>query len=290
MTPFSFFNFLRNFKNDPFATLDSLDLRYGGFQFNVLRDDEKLRKVVFQIFFLTPLLLWLLLGADSTADQLAYFLWNIPSFLLQKITFNQLLEIYNSWYGLGTHWSAPVIYSLLLIGISKHLREKLDVRNSLNLSLTTGFVGLTIASFEFFWLGSYYFWQNQHWILTLQFPQGQIIIRNMLFALVGMIVLLGLNWKEYKFNIDKITILSFLATIGLVWWWWFYPFSTEQLVVGNWVSSIHFPQNMYIVNVDSTVAYGIAYHIENAGVHLVNNLTKIAMTLTFYSLFRIKHR
>jgi hypothetical protein len=38
------------------------------------------------------------------------------------------------------------------------------------------------------------------------------------------------------------------------------------------------------------VAYGIMYHVEDAGVHLTNNLAKIFMTLVFYSLFKIKKR
>lgn len=278
----------------PFETLDTLDLTFFGFQFNLLKNDTKLRKALFEAFFLVPLTLWVLLGSDSTADQVAYLFLNVPNFLLQKINLAELLQIYNSYYGLGTHWSAAVIYSLLFIGISKHLRNKLEVKNSLNIALTSGFVGLTIASFEFFWMGSFFIFQNQPWILRLQFPQARIIMQNVMFALMGIVVLLGFNWKDYKLNIDKRTVLFFLATLGLILLWWHYPFPTETLTVqtdyGVWVSSQNFPQTMYTIAPNKQVAYGIMYHIEDAGVHLVNNLCKIAMTLTFYSLFKIQKR
>jgi len=287
--------FLKNFVNDPFETLDELDLSWCGFQFNLLRDDIKLRKAIFEIFFVIPLILWVLLGADSTVEQLTYFIFNFPNVVLQKITVAEWFQIYNSYYGLGTHWSASVIYSLLLIGISKHLREKLDVKNSANLALTTGFVGITIACFEFFWMSSYYLFQNQPWILSLQFPQFRIILQNVMFLAPGIIILLGFNWKEYKLNFNKITVITFLGTIALILFWWFYPFSTPQLTVpiegyGLWRSSPNFPQTMYTVQPSIKDASGIMYHIDDAGVHLLNNLTKIFMTLTFYNLFKIKSR
>jgi len=287
--------FFKNFKEKPFETLDNLDLKYFGFQFNLLRNDEKLRKALFNIFFLIPLIAWLLLGADSTADQVANMMVNIPNFLTQKITLNELLKIYNSYYGLGTHWSASVIYSLLFIGISKHLSDKLDIRNSLNLSLTTGFVGITIATFEFYWQFSYYYFQNQAWILTFKFPQARILTQNIMFMAVGMIVLLGLNYKVVKLNINRLTVAFFLITIGLCLLWWYYPFQTQKLTVhiegyGAWTSSQRFPQTMYTIQPNVNVAYGKMYHIEDPGVHLLNNLLKIVMTLSFYSLFKIKKK
>jgi len=286
--------FFKKFLKDPFETLDNLDLRYAGFQFNILKDDVKLRKALFDIFFLIPLIMWVLLGADSTADQVVNLVLNIPNFLLQKISLDKLLAIYNGFYGLGTHWSASVIYSLLFIGISKHLRDKLDVKNSLNLAITTGFVGLTIASFEFFWIGSYYIFQNQPWILSLKFPQLRIILQNVLFATTGIIILLGFNWTEYKLNVDKITILAFFSTIGLIALWWYYPLPTQQLTVqleeSIWVSSSNFPQTMYTIEMNIGDGFGKMFYANDPYVHLVNNLAKIFMTLTFYNLFKIKRK
>ena len=292
--PSAFHSFFQNFISDPFGTLDNLDLNWHGFQVNLLKDDTKLRKAIFEIFFIPPLIAWVLLGADSTIDQVANLLFNIPNFLLGQITFDNLLQIYQSYYGLGTHWSAAVIYSLLLIGISKHLRDKLEVENSLNLCITTGLVGITIGSFEFFWQISYAVFQNQWWVVTFQFPQARILIQNILFVTTGLIVLLGFNWKDYKLNIDKRTVLAFAATIALILLWWFYPFQTTQLTIqtesGLWVSTKFFPQTMYTVEMNVADGFGKMFYANDPYVHLVNNLAKIFMTLTFYNLFKIKRK
>ena len=288
---------MQQFKDDPFGTLDELDVHVYGFQLNILRSDQKLCKALLQIFCVIPLVLWVLLGADSTADQVVYFLLNTPNVVLGKLTFTQWIDVYWSYYGLGTHWSAAVIYSLLLIGISHHLRNHLEIVNSENLCLTTGVVGLTIATFEFFWMSSYYVFQGQHWILSLQWPQLRIILQNLMFLTPGLIVLCGLDYSKYQLNVNKRTWLILGATIGLVLVWWYYPFQTETLSVpvegaSLWQCRQQFPQTMYTidVNVTDNVAIGDMFHIEDAGVHLTNNVTKIVMTLFFYNLFLLQRR
>lgn len=279
---------------DPFATLDNLNLNFHGFQINLLKNDEKLRKAILEIFVIPPLLFWALLGSDSTADQLAYFIFNIPNCLLGKISLDELFQIYQSWYGLGTHWSAAVIYGLLLVGISKHLHENLGIRNSENLCMTCGYVGFSIAVFEFFWQFSYAYFQNQWWVVTFQFPQARILIQNLLFAIVGIIVLLHYWALDYKLNVDKKTILFFLLTAGLILTWWYYPFQTTQLTVEThhkiWISSPQFPQTMYTIEMRQGDSFGELFYVADEGVHLVNNLAKIFMTLFFYNLFKVKRR
>ena len=291
---------------DPFGTLDSLDLSWKGFQFNVLRDDQKLcNRFVLPILVLIPLLCWVLLGSDSTADQVAFFVWNLPQFLLGKITFPEWIAVYSNRYGLGTHWSASVIYGLLLVGISKYLREKRGIKNSENLCITCGFVGLAISTFEFFWIGSYYVFQNQPWIVSLVYPQVRILMQNFLFLLVGIIVLVGINLGEngrfnkgdYALNLDKKTLFFLSITIGLVLLWWFYPFPVQQISVpvqglGIWNSTLNFPQTMYTVDVNilDNQDIGEMFHVDNPAIHLLNNLCKIFWTLTFYSLGKIRKR
>lgn len=278
----------------PFDTLDQLDLNYRGFQINLLRNDVKLRKAILEIFVFPALIAWALFGSDSTADQVAWTIFNIPNFLLGKTTHTQLFQIYNGYYGLGTHWSAVVIYGLMLVGTSYYLNKNLDIHNSLNISLTTGFVCLAIATFEFYWQISYAIFQNQWWVLKFQYPQARILIQNFMFLTTGLIVLFGINWKNYKLNIDKITVISFFATIMLIFFWWFYPFEITQLTVqtnqGIWVSNNFFPQTMYTIALNKNVAMGTMFYVANEGVHLINSLTKIMMTITFYSLFKIKYR
>lgn len=287
--------FINRFINDPFKTIDNINLQYYGFQFNILRNDKKLCKVLLELVVIIPLIFWVLLGPDSTAEQLAYLIFNFPAFLTGSITFHQLIDIYNSYYGLGTHWSAAVIYGLLFIGLSKYFRDKLEIKNSENLSLTTGFVGLAIGSFEFFWMSSYYFFQGQTWILTLQWPQLRIILQNILFLLPGLIIIFGMNHKEYKLNFNKKTLLYLLITISLVFLWWHYPFPVQQLTIeiegyGTWTSSTNFCQTMYTIdlNVLDNVAVGEMFHVEDSAVHLLNNVCKIFWTLTFYKLSKIK--
>ena len=289
-------SFPKRFFQDPFETLNNLNLNFHGFQFNILRDDLKLREVL--LIFPTGicLLAHFLLGSDSTIEQLAFFIWNIPSFLVRTITFNQLTHTFSDYYGLGTHWSAGVIYGLMFLGLSKYLRDKHDVVNSENLCMTTGFVGITIASFEFFWMTSYYFFQNQTWILSSTFPQLRIILQNLLFIIPALIIILGITLeKEYAFNIGNKMLIYASATILCVLLWWYYPFPVDQLSVyiegfGTWTSSIYFPQTMYTVdmNLTDSLAVGEMYYVPNSAIHFVNNITKIFWTLTFYEVFKIR--
>ncbi len=284
--------FAKKFLNDPFGTLDELDLSYAGFQFNVLRNDEKLRKAIFETFFIWPLLAWILLGTDSTVDQLTNVIVYIPQWLMGNMTFNQLLAVYIKYYGLGTHWSAAVIYSACLIGVSKHLRDNLQIKNSLNLALTCGIVALSIATFEFFWQICYAIFQHQPWVLYLQFPQARILIQNSLFLLVGILVLVGLNWKAYTININWQSLLCITATLSFTLLWIFYGhlLPTTTLTVGQWTSSPTFPQTMYTIQTDPTIGIGQLYYVANNGIHLTNNLAKIFWTLSFYLVFKLKRK
>jgi len=292
-----FIRITTKFFKDPFGTIDSIDLQFRGFQINILRNDEKLCKVLLELFVLIPLIFWVLLGADSTIDQIAWPLYNIPNLIIGRITFDQWVSLYTNYYGIGTHWSASVIYGLLFVGVSKHFREKLGIFNSENLALTTGFVGLAISTFEFFWMISFYYFQKQTWILTLQFPQFRIILQNILFLIPAIIILLGMNRKEYSLNFNRKTLFYLCATIFLVLLWWNYPFPTEQLTVevvgyGTWTSSSNFIQTMFTIDMDVTdgVAVCEMFFLDNPTAHLVNNLTKICWTLTIYNIAKIKVR
>jgi len=276
--------FLNQFWHDPFGTLNTLDLSFHGFQVNVFRDDGKLRTAILEIFVVIPLICWVLCGTDSTADQLANLILNIPNYLVGTLTLPELFAVYESWYGLGTHWSAAVIYGLLFVGISHHLQDTLDVWNSENVAITAGLTGLTIFAFELFWWCSYYVWQGQTWILSLWLPQLRLVMTTTFLSIPGFLVVLGLDRTKYRLNVDKRMIACAVATVGCILVWWYYPFTVTSLTVGTWTSSPHFPQTMYTLH-----PYQLFY-VANDGVHFLNNLTKIAMTLTFYHLFKIQRR
>lgn len=287
-----FSGFIKRFTSTPFKALDGLDLSFHGFQFNVLRSDRNLLHKIFYCPFLISLVAWLLLGADSTVDQVA---WVLQEIVKGNWGIQHLAETYVKYYGLGTHWSAPVIYSAQLMGLSKHFRDKFGIVDSVNLSVSGGFVALTIAVFEFTWLGSYAFYQNQPWVLSLCLPQMNIVLRYLLYLFTGILVVFGLNRKVYGFNFFNIKTLFLLLTstvLILLWWNYGLLFPVQTLTVGNWASSPNFPQTMYTVDMDLTdgLAVGEMFYVPNEGVHLVNNLAKISQGLFFYSLFKIRLR
>jgi hypothetical protein len=285
------------FMQKPFDYIDSISLKFFGFQINFIRNDKLLREALFIFFFLVPLGCWLMLGTDSTVDQLAQLIIHTPEFLLQKISFDRWTHYYSDYYGLGTHWSASVIYTLLFVGISKQLSDKLEVSGSQNIALTAGFVGLSITTFEMLWMGSYYLFQKQTWILSLNVPQFNIIWQKLLFATPALIVFIGLDRKRFRFNTNWVTFLLLCASIILWGLWINYGniFPTQQISVqvegmGTWTSSPLFPQTMYTVdmNVLDRVAIGEMFYVQNDSLHFLNNICKISMSLFFYNLAKIK--
>jgi hypothetical protein len=280
----------KRFLQDPFGYVDDLSLNIRGFQLNIFRDDRKLCAAIFYILFLPPLVAWLLMGSDSTTDQLVNFFLGIPKLLGGQLTLGQLVDqTIIAWYGLGTHWSAAVIYSLTFIGLSKHLRDKLGVTNSRNVMATAAFTGLTIAAFEFTWMSLDYIYQGQHWILTFQWPQGRIIDQDILMALPSIPLLADiLYYKELKLNLEKKTLALFAGTVGLWHLWINYPFPLQSLAVGQWTSSTHFPQTMYMIQTNPAIAIGDLFYVPNDAVHLLNNVTKIVTSLAFYNLFKLR--
>lgn len=286
--------FFKKFLKNPYRTIDKTDLSFHGFQFNILRNDVKLRKAIFEVAVLFPLLMWCLCGSDSTAEQIAWVLYNLPGYILGHHNLQYLFEVYTSYYGIGTHWSAAVIYGLMFCGLSYHLRHKLKAKNSLNICLSVGLVGLSIGVFEYCWMFSYYVFQGQTWILAFKWPQLRIILQNFVLIFMGLTIVVGFNYNEYKFNVSRKTIVFLLSSIFLWVFWIYYPFETTTFAVqteyGLFVSSRFFPQTMYTIAPTIQSAYGIPYFVANEGVHLINTVTKIMLTYSFFLLFKIEKR
>ena len=289
-------SFISSFLKSPFDALDNLDLKIFRFQLNIFKDEKKLREALIIPFFVIPALMWMLLGSDSTVDQATIVLINLPKYLFGQMTFDEVVGSYQHWYGLGTHWSAAVIYALLFYGISKHLSD-IGIKKSQNVAITVAFVGFTISSFEFFWQISYSLCQQQGWIVSLEYPQLRILLQDLMMFIPAVIIMMGMNYKEYGFNIDKTTLVLAVSTIGICYLWLNYGlyFPVERLTVyvqgfGNWTSSIHFPQTMYTVKMDATSSktIGELFYVHDDAIHLVNNVAKIVMSLTLYKFFQIK--
>ncbi len=300
-------SFLNRVKSRPpgyfFKKLDSYDIpihigKFQLFQLNLFRDDTKLRKAIFPLI-IAACALWIAQGWDSSVEQIEYFLLYLPSFLLGKITWSQLSFYYFDSYGKFVHYSAFVIYMLFFIGISKYLRDKLDVVNSQNIIASVSFVALSVGLFEYWWMLSYFFLQHQFWIINFGWPQARILYQNLLMIFVGLLFLIGIDWKVYKLNLEWKTWVLLDITFGFMLLWWLYgtilPVQSLSVYVigfGTWTSSKLFPQTVYTIDVDVTdnVFAGVQYYVANDILHGVNILCKVFMTLTLYSILKLKKR
>ncbi len=294
MTEKSSLPFFRRFLKQPYQTVNDLDLSFHGIQFNVFRDDVKLRKKLL-IPIIAGVVVWFLMGFDSSEYQIeAAF-----TALVSGQSWNQIIFAYSDAYGKYLHWSALVIYGAVFYFLSKYLHDKLDVVNCENICISAGLTLFAVSVFEFWWMGSYYYFQNQSWILNPRFPQLRIHIQNIAFMGVGLLILGGLDWRKVKLNFERKTWAYLIVTIGLMVFWWGYgywlpvqQFSINVLGYGTWTNSIHFPQTVYTVdlNVLDNLAVGEQYYIENNLIHLVNVVTKVFLTLFTYNLFKLKRK
>lgn len=286
-----------------FRKIDSYDIpihigKVNLFQLNLFRDDAKLRKAILPLIAFASIL-WAVQGWDSSIIQIEYFFKYLPSYLMGGITWSRLVSYYMEPYGEFVHYSAFIIYMLFFVGISKYLRDKLEIVNSQNVMASICFVALSVGLFEYFWNISFCFLQNQPWVLSFQWPQAQILLQNLAMISVGLIFVIGIDRKAYRFNLNKWTILCLSATVASVLIWYFYgvmfPIQTISVPVegsGIWQSTPYFPQTVYTIdtNVLDRVAAGEQFWVQNNFLHLVNTLTKVFMTLTLYSFLRLKRR
>lgn len=303
--PVQFLSFFKKLYRDPYGTLDHLDLRIGRLQFNLMKDDQKLIKAMIGPFLIAPVLLWWITafimsltspynGFDAGINQLSYPL----TALLMGEGWDKMVFHFYDQYGKGAHWTASLIYFGFFVYISKYYRKH-DVKNSLNIAVTTCLTAFTIAIFEYFWMFSYFIFQQQHWILGFTAPQTMINVQNFVFFMLGILRIVNIEWKDVKPNFNKWTWLFLAGTIQFMLMWWFYPllYPVQQISVntdlGIWTSSQWFPQTVYTVArspQSSTFLNTEAYWVWNDGIHLVNTITKIFMTLTCLNIFLLKEK
>lgn len=94
------------------------------------------------------LVLWILLGFDSTPLQFVHVLYEgIPGLILGQKGWGDLVSIYNANYGKEMHYSAFVIYLLLFYGLSKNW-DRLGITKSKNMAYSFGLTFLAIGMFE----------------------------------------------------------------------------------------------------------------------------------------------
>jgi len=282
-------------KVDPFGFVDNLNLRFYNVDFNIFQKWKTLRKSLLA-FALIAGLIWAVAGFDSCMIQVEKLATSLPSLLAGRITFNEWINIYHSYYGREMHWSAIVIYGLMFVGLSYYFEKKLGIERSKNLAYSIGMTLFSIPFFEFFWMLSYSHFQKQTWVVRLQAPQLWVILQNIQFLIVGAVVILYMYADKLRLRFDKITASLMVVSLCAILFWWNYPGYVEQFTVqtdvGPWSNSTNFPQTLYTVeiNVKDGLCNGEWYYKENDAVHGINTLTKVLFTLTVFNIARVKRR
>lgn len=300
-----------SFQSDPFGFFDNLRLEFRGFKFNVIREDARMRTSVF-IVVLVATGLWVAMGFDSGAGQIQFPLMHLPELLAGKITFQEWAGWYSWAYGKYLHWSFFTIYGLGFLGLSHHYARH-GIHGSRNFVYSFGVTIFSCAVFEWFWMISYYVWQNQPWILTWKWPQLRILLQNTALTVVGAFAIFYMwldslktkdvdltpaqvryfkrHWlaalkqmkreivgRTYTFRLDWKTGVAVVLALVSCLSWWFYPEYVESLTVetatGPWTNSRHFPQTVYTVDMDPLDSV-------NAGdqFFLENNMVHLVNTL-----------
>ena len=284
-------------RHPAFDFLDRLSFEWKGWKpLSFLWFVEGWRVVAYYGVFICGLL-WIWVGFDSCFDQIQYFLFGLPRFFAGEIGWNGLVELFWSRYGIGTHFSAFVIYGLYFIYLSLHL-ETLGVHRSMNLALSMFLTMLSISVFEWSWMVSYAVFQGQTWVLTWKTGQNRILFMESVFMVLGVLALTFLygitRVKGYCFNWNRKAKLLVLASVVGWVFWVCYPFPSPHVTVetsaGTWTSSPYFPQTLWTIDVDpfDDEAVGIPIWTHDDLVHFVNTFEKILITYTILYVLRVK--
>ena len=243
---------------------------------------------------------WIVFGFDSCWSQLKPFIDYFSIFIRNPFAeINSGIPLRELWaesyvyYGIGNHFSAPVIYGLSFIYLSRHL-EKVGITKSLNFCATTGISLMSIGIFELMWNSCYAVFQGQTWVITFQWKQVTNLMSFVAFTIIGLLCIIYLYLDGYKLNLSKLSLSLFLLTV-ICWGFWInYPLSVGHITVdtttGLWTNSDKFPQTYYAVDVDPTdkVAIGEPNWVKNDIIHFVNTLTKVVQTAFILNICMVK--
>jgi len=249
------------------------------------------------------------MGFDSVIGQLIHPLYALPQLVKGEISFGGWSMIYHDQYGKEMHLSAFVIYGLAFWFLSRHYDFKHGVVKSKNVCYAVALTLLSVSLFEFYWMISYAYFQNQWWVITPRWPQIRIILQNVAFLSTGVIGALYMYIdghifnkngdvirKIYRFNLNKTAWLLIGLSVSSALFWWFYPFNVERFTVSletgeTWTNTNRFPQTLYTIDLNphDNLNSGVWYWKANDLVHLVNTIVKILWTFTIVYVGKIKH-
>ena len=240
-------------------------------------------------------LCWMILGFDSTWSMAMPYVENISSILAGTADWGALWVESQAFYGIGNHFSAPVIYGLLWILMSLYY-ERIGITKSFNFCVTTSLSFMSIGMFEVLWNTCYAVFQGQIWTITFQYKQISNLFMFGAFIFLGLLVILYMITGGYRMRTDKIFLG--LLTLSVLCWgvWIMYPGPVGnidvELVDGSyWSNTDLFPQTYYAVDVDpwDGVAIGEPNYVEDNLIHLLNTFTKVVFTVTWGYLFAFKN-
>jgi len=276
-----------------FDWIDSNNINLGPINpFKVLRNAPAWRKYFLFLAFLSAGL-WIVMGFDSTMDQLVPFINNAIPLVLGQVSLETVITQSNAYYGVGNHLSAPVIYGLCFYFLSEHF-ELIGIRRSYNFLATTLLSLGNIGFFEIAWNQIYSRVHNQWWASSFIWKQGVNTIQFISWAVISLVVLLYLVIDKYQLNLSKTTISLFVISIILWTVWVYYPYETTTLHItteaGVWSNSQMFPQTFYAIDINplDNYAIGTPFYAPNTLVHLLNVITKIFTASAFLSLAMVR--
>jgi len=178
------------FYNDPFGFVDNLRPNIKGHVFNPFAKFRFNRRLAFLVAIFGGLLPWVLFGFDSCIAQPFMCMYKLPEVFGGKMAWTELADLWNYYYGKEFHYSAILIYGLMFWALSRHYDYKFGIVKSKNIGYALGWTLLSIAIFEFTWMGLYARVQFQPWVTQFQFPQLKIINQNIYFTLLGVLTIL----------------------------------------------------------------------------------------------------
>jgi len=298
---------LGDYYQDPFGFMDNLNLTIKGNNLNIFQKYQRVRITAFGLA-ISCLVAWIVFGFDSTPLQFFHVLFEgLPAYVMGKANWNDLTNIYNLYYGKEMHYSAFVIYGLMYWFLSRHFDKNLDIKGSKNVAYACSLTFLSVAIFEFYWMGSFAYFQHQPWVMTPKMPQLRIHMQNIAFLSVGILGVLHMYvngfvmkgkeiiGRNYSFNWNWKAWLLIGLSVGSALLWWFYPWHVQRFSVkletGEvWTNSQQFPQTLYTIDLDPTdhVNAGVWYWKENNLIHGWNTLVKIFWTLTVLYIGMVK--
>jgi len=276
----------------PFNKIDNLNFTLKGYDLTSLLRPDGWRKYAL-LLVVTSGLGWIFFGYDGCYDQIEMFGKTLPLIFAGTSTWTEAFTLMGGRYGIGTHFSAGVVYGLLFYAISKYY-EKIDIKGSLNLTFSILLTVFSISIFEFSWMASYYWAQQQFWVLVPLTTQASILYQNLLFLTGGVFLILFVVGSPYRFRINKKLGVLILLSISLWGFWYFYPLPINHLTVTladgtQWTSSPYFPQTMYTIDLApwDDDAVGEPFFVEDNMVHTANTVMKIVWAYTFFYVGKV---